>query len=205
MNFLLIILLTNINVIYGINFPGLPVDALRVAETADSVETDSTGDGQSVLASGMIPGSGNTLISGIGAVLQRDTRDNHFYPESGSLHKIELYTVLKQLGSDYGFTRFTVNLRKYISLHPSHVLAIQAVGVTTIGSVPFRMLPSVGNILRGYSTVRHIDRNLLGLQMEYRVIPVAWRLGLTAFAGAAEVFRRTSEIRFNNLKYVTGI
>jgi outer membrane protein assembly factor BamA len=69
-----------------------------------------------ILAAGTIRGSGNTFISGLGGVLQYDTRDNHFYPESGSLHKFEIYTASKMIGSDYGFTRFTFDARRYISI-----------------------------------------------------------------------------------------
>jgi len=158
-----------------------------------------------VLFSGLIPGSGNTIVSGVSTVLQVDTRDNHFFPSRGSLHRAELFTALKPLGSDYGFTLFTLDLRHYISFFPSHVLAIQGIGMVSTGNVPFRMLPSVGSTLRGYSTVRHIDRNLIALQLEYRVVPATWRLGFVAFGGAGEVFNRTGNIQMNKLKFAAGI
>ena len=158
-----------------------------------------------ILAAGTIRGSGNTFISGLGGVLQYDTRDNHFYPESGSLHKFEIYTASKMIGSDYGFTRFTFDARRYISLYPSHVIAIQAVGMFTAGSVPFRVLPSVGNVFRGYSSVRYIDRHLIALQAEYRVVPLTWRVGFTAFAGISDVFSQLNDISHENLKYVVGM
>jgi outer membrane protein assembly factor BamA len=158
-----------------------------------------------ILASGSIRGSETTFISGIGTLIRYDTRNNYFYPESGSLHKFEIFTASGLLGSNYGFTRFTIDLRRYFPLHPSHVLAIQATGVSTIGSVPFRMLPSVGTILRGYSTVHHIDRNMIAIQAEYRLVPVFWRLGLTVFAGVSDVFGSFNEIGLNKLKYATGV
>lgn len=157
------------------------------------------------LQSETIPGSGNTRVSGISTVIQVDTRNNHFFPSSGSYHRAEVFTSLKPLGSDYGFTLMTLDLRHYVSLHPNHVLAVQATGMASTGTVPFRMLPSVGSTLRGYSTVRHIDRNLVALQLEYRVVPVAWRLGFVAFGGVGEVFDHPKEIRMNNLKFAAGI
>lgn len=162
-------------------------------------------DTDGALFSGSIPGSGTTFISGVHGVLRFDTRDNHFFPTSGSLHRVELFGAMKPLGSDYGFTRLTVDLRRYFSFHPAHALAVQAIGIATGGTVPFRMLPSAGSTLRGYSTVRHIDRNLVALQLEYRVVPVAWRLGMVAFGGVGEVFDRPADIQLNKLKFAAGI
>lgn len=158
-----------------------------------------------MLASNSITGSGNTLISGLSTVLRYDSRDNHFFPATGRYHKAEMFASLKPLGSDYGFASLTVDLRRYFSLHPSHVIAFRAVGIATTGAVPFRMRPSAGSFLRGYSSVRYIDNHLLSLQMEYRVVPLAWRLGFVAFAGIGEVFNRPDDIRWDHLKYNVGI
>jgi hypothetical protein len=145
------------------------------------------------------------LVSGITSVVRYDSRDNHFYPTSGSLHRAEFLIAMKPLGSDQDFTMVSLDFRHYIQLFRSHVLALQAVGIRTGGNVPFRMLPSTGSTLRGYSTVRNIDRNLIALQAEYRVVPAAWRFGFTVFAGAGEVFHRFDDIRLNRVKYTAGI
>jgi hypothetical protein len=98
-----------------------------------------------------------------------------------------------------------VDFRRYIQLFRSNVLALHAVGVRTGGSVPLRMLPSAGSTLRGYSTVRNIDRNMVALQAEYRVVPAAWRFGFVVFAGAGEVFHQPADIRLSRVKYSAGI
>jgi outer membrane protein assembly factor BamA len=162
-------------------------------------------DPNGVLALNRVTGSGNTLISGLSTILRYDTRDNHFFPTSGRYHKAEVFASVKPLGSDYGFVSLTVDLRRYFSIHPSHVLAFRSVGIATNGSVPFRMRPSAGSLLRGYSSVRYIDNHLLSFQMEYRVVPLVWRLGFVAFAGIGEVFNRPDEIRLDHLKYNVGI
>ena len=158
------------------------------------------------LASGtLVTGSGTSFTSAVGAVFRLDTRDNHFFPSRGSYHTVELVRSGELLGSDFGFTRFTVDLRRYLPIKRSHVLALQGMVSLSEGDVPFRMLSSVGSDIRGYSSVRYIDRHMAGFQMGYRVVPVAWRLGLTFFAGAGEVFGSFEDIQFDNIKYNVGI
>jgi outer membrane protein assembly factor BamA len=164
-----------------------------------------TEDDRGELNSGTISGTGRTLVSGFKGVLVHDTRDNHFFPGRGVLHRFEFFAALTPAGSDHGFIRSTIDLRYYIPLNSSHLIAMQAIGVTTTGDVPFRMLSSVGNDLRGYSSVRHIDRHMMALQLEYRVVPVAWRLGFTVFAGAGDVFHHVRDIRPDRIKYSAGI
>ncbi len=159
----------------------------------------------SILPHATTGGHAETFTSGLGAVIRYDTRDHHFYPSGGSFHNLEVYTALKALGSDYAFTALKVDFRSYFSLYSSHVLAIQCLAIAGTGSVPFRQLPSVGEVLRGYSNVRHIDRNLVLVQVEYRVVPAAWRLGFVAFAGAGDVFSHPRDVEWKTLKYNAGI
>ena len=157
------------------------------------------------LSIGEVKGNAETLISAVGLVLKRDTRDNHFYPQKGSYHTLEVYSSAKLLGSDLAFTRFTLDLRRYFQIHSSHVLALQGVLSIADGNLPFRMLSSVGSTLRGYSTVRYIDRNLAALQAEYRLVPVFGRFGFAGFAGVADVFDRTGDLSLDKLKFSAGI
>jgi outer membrane protein assembly factor BamA len=181
--------------------PGIFTGAGYSLRTGRITADDENGE----LAGGTITGSRNTIVSGLLGVLKRDTRNNHYFPTRGVLHRIEFFTSLKALGSDHGFTRSTLDMRFYIPLHSDQTIAIQGKAILTTGDVPFRMLSTVGNDLRGYSSVRHIDRHLIAIQAEYRVVPVAWRIGLTVFAGVGDVFERTSDIRLNRLKYNAGL
>jgi outer membrane protein assembly factor BamA len=162
-------------------------------------------DENGLLTGGSITGSGKALVSGLFGVLKQDTRNHHYFPTRGVLHRLEFFASLKPIGSDHGFTRSTLDMRFYIPLHSDQTIAIQGKAILSTGDVPFRMLSTVGNDLRGYSSVRHIDRHLIAIQAEYRVVPVAWRIGLTVFAGVGDVFERTSDIRLNRLKYNAGL
>lgn len=158
-----------------------------------------------VLSTDDITGSRDNFISAPGLVLKKDTRDNHFYPAEGSYHTLEISSSLQLLGSDFSFTRFRLDLRRYISIKQPQVLALQGVLSVSTGDLPFRMLSSVGSTLRGYSTVRYIDRNLVTFQAEYRVAPLFWRLGFVTFAGVGDVFDNAGDLHINKLKFSAGI
>lgn len=164
-----------------------------------------TEDVHGKLNSGSISGTGKTLVSGLKGVLIHDSRNNHYFPTRGVLHRFEFFAAPESAGNDHGFTRTTVDLRFYIPLKSSHVIALQATGIATTGDVPFRLLSTVGDDLRGYSSVRHIDRHMMALQLEYRFVPVMWRLGFTVFAGAGDVFQHIQDIRYDRIKYSAGI
>lgn len=162
---------------------------------------DETG----ILASGQLAGTGTTTVSSAELLLRRDSRDNQFYPSKGSYHTLELASSSKLLGSDFSFTRVTLDMRKYFPFKNSQVLAIQGIVSFSTGEVPFRVLPGIGDRLRGYSSVRYIDRHLAALQMEYRVAPLIGRLGFVAFAGAGDVFHSVSDWQPDRIKYSAGI
>lgn len=151
-----------------------------------------------------ITGAGTFNSSGFSAIVNHDTRDNHFYPSRGSHHSIEVYGSFPFMRSDTRFSIIKADFRKYISLSVSQVLALQMIAVQSSGDIPYRMMPTVGNSLRGYSSVRYIDRNLMAAQIEYRFVPVAWRAGFVLFAGAGDVFRTFSDLAWRELKYSIG-
>ena len=67
------------------------------------------------------------------------------------------------------------------------------------------MLPGVGRELRGYSSVRFVDRSVVALQAEYRIVPVWWRLGLTLFGGVAEIADTLDSFSFREPKWAVGV
>jgi hypothetical protein len=95
-------------------------------------------------------------------------------------------------------------MRWYRTVVATHVLALQASFTVTDGAPPFRMLPGVGNVIRGYASTRYIDNNRIGVQAEYRAVPVWWRLGFVAFAGVGEVAHRLRDFRLNDPKVAVG-
>jgi outer membrane protein assembly factor BamA len=95
--------------------------------------------------------------------------------------------------------------QKYWQIKPKHIIALQARGRYGFGEVPFLDLSTLGNddLLRGYPKNRFRDINFIGSQLEYR-FPLFWRLGMVAFVGAGDVYRNTSDLSFQNIKYSLG-
>jgi outer membrane protein assembly factor BamA len=141
-----------------------------------------------LLDTGAVPGTVDGQLVTVGLLISLDTRDDITYPRSGSLHQLSVSVYDEALGSDYGFVTYSVDLRRYVSVFGSHVLALWGLGWFSTGSPPFDLVPQLGGdeLLRGYFEGRYRDRDLLALQAEYRA-PVWWRFGVVGFAGVGQV------------------
>jgi outer membrane protein assembly factor BamA len=169
-------------------------NVFRVATTAGgSIETEQP------------PGYDGGLSFGIGPAFSLDTRDNPLNPQRGSYLSLSGLGFGRYLGSDFGFTRSEIDLRKYLRPWQKHVLALQAYALLQTGTPPLRLLALVGGdqIMRGYYQGRYRDQNLMAVQAEYR-LPLIWRFGLTAFVGAGEVWRWGTPYQTQVFKYTTG-
>jgi outer membrane protein assembly factor BamA len=158
-----------------------------------------------VLEAGTITGSTTGRASGVGVLLSWDTRDNLNSPAKGSFVQASATFHAPLLGSDYRLDAYTLDLRHYMTISGPQVLALQLATTLTTGSVPFRMLPGIGEQLRGYNSMRYIDKDRIVLQAEYRVVPVWWRLGLTVFGGLGEVADRIEDFSFSRPKWAVGV
>jgi outer membrane protein assembly factor BamA len=158
-----------------------------------------------LLSSGEIPGSKGGIVSGLGLYLNWDTRDNIYFPSSGSYHQSYVLFFRRAFGSDYHFTTYVLDLRKYFTFLASHVLAIQGYFSFISGDPPFQMMSLMGgqNNMRGYWTGRFRDKNLITVQAEYR-IPLVKRIGVVGFAGLGNVAERLSHFGQSDLKYSLG-
>jgi hypothetical protein len=141
-----------------------------------------------LIDSGMIPGTEDGRVVGAGLLLLRDTRESTWYPRSSSFHQIRAMLFDGAIGSDYDYFTVTIDLRRYMAVFKSHVLALRALGNGIGGDPPFDILPQLGGdaLLRGYYQGRFRDKDLLAFQAEYRA-PVWWKLGAVAFASAGQV------------------
>ena len=142
--------------------------------------------------------------SGISADFTYDSRDNHFFPSSGFYAQFKIFQSAGITANDSNFFTLESSITRYLNIYQNQVLALQAVSIHTRGAVPFRMLSSLGNNLRGYSSTRFIDKNLLAARIEYRFVPLVWRLGFTAFAGVGDVFNSFEDLSWNRLKFTVG-
>ena len=143
--------------------------------------------------------------SGLGFTWVWDNRDNIFYPGHGMFHQVSALFYLQEIGSDYVFNRYKVDLRQYVTVVPSHILAIQFFASVVQKSAPFYSLSKVGGqqLMRGYYEGRFRDKNLLAGQLEYRAH--LWRrFGFIAFAGLGEVAGEFQNLRLDALKPSAG-
>ena len=159
------------------------------------------------LLSGSVAGSDGGLSSGVGGVLFADTRNSSFFPTVGGYYKLSFLTSLDWLGSDFSFRRWILDLRQYVSLTQSLIVAMQLYGTAiTGGEAPFYMLPPLGgdNIMRGYYEGRYRDKFYLATQGELR-----WRLtrrwGLVGWLGIGDVAGEASGFRLKDGKPTLGI
>ncbi len=111
----------------------------------------------------------------------------------------------KEWGSDWNFSKSTLDLRGYAPLPWSTVLALSAFWQDVDGQVPFDKLamPDGANRMRGLDKGRLRDQQQLVLQSELR-FPIHWRFSGTAFAEAGKVGKDVSELRDNAVHYGFG-
>lgn len=184
------------NVLSKLNF-GIQYDF----EYNKVIEVEESGE----LAKGEILGSEGGTASGIGLLINWDTRNNIFFPSSGDFYQLSAILFRSGLESDYNFTKYNLDLRKYFRLFSSHVLALQGYLNIITGDPPFQMLSLIGsqNWMRGYYRGRYRDKNMIAFQIEYRM-PVWRRFGLVSFVGYGDVSDKLSNLELGNLKYSVG-
>ena len=159
-----------------------------------------------ILDSGQVQGSLGSRISGLGFILNWDTRDKIHFPTKGNFWQLSSMFNRKSLGSDLDFSSLMLDLRTYRALFGSHVLAFQGLFYSISGTPPFRHYPKMGgsNIMRGYYSGRYRDKNLAAVQAEYR-LPVIWRFGLVGFAGLGGVSETLGGFQWKDFRYSFGV
>jgi outer membrane protein assembly factor BamA len=144
-------------------------------------------------------------VSGLGLSLMYDTRNSAFSPNKGGFIQGSFNHFDPFLGSDYRYTNYILDTRKFIATFKKQVLALQAYAFFNSGVVPLRSLAAFGgaNSMRGYYAGRYRDRNQIVLQTEYR-IPIIGRLGTIVFGGIGNVAHQLSDLNLTAIKYSYG-
>jgi len=144
-------------------------------------------------------------VSGLGISFTYDTRNNAFSPDRGTMLQAYYSHFDPVFGSDYRYSNYVIDLRKFLRLYKQQVLALQAYGFFNSGEVPLRGLAAIGgaNSMRGYYAGRYRDRNMFVFQAEYR-IPLFWRIGMVAFGDCGNVGNTVTDLNFDELKYTFG-
>lgn len=144
-------------------------------------------------------------VSGFGLSLTYDTRNNAFAPDKGIMAQVYFDHFAPVFGSNYQYTNYVIDLRRFQLIYKQQVLALQVFGSFNAGEVPLRSLSFLGgaNTMRGYYAGRFRDKNAAVIQAEYR-IPLFWRIGAVGFGDIGNVGPDLDYINFRHFKYSYG-
>lgn len=117
-------------------------------------------------SAGLTPKQLPTRSSGLGLVLEHDSRDNIFTPNKGMLGALEATIYAQGLGSDNNFQSYRAHVFDYLPLRHDLTLGLRADARLARGDVPFYMLPFID--LRGVPAARYQDTNVGVLETELR-------------------------------------
>jgi len=143
-------------------------------------------------------------VSGLIFAFSYDTRDNVYNTFKGSLIKLR-YNVHEQIfASDYNFSIFEADLRKFIKpfkRRPEDILALQLYNLSTSQNTVWNEMGALGsdNIMRGYYNGRYRDNNYIAAQAEYRLY-INKMFGLVGFISFGEVAHTISSYSWYGIK-----
>ena len=198
---------------YDAQFPRVRINLMKLIRPAwylgfrywmDNYDVTKTKEG-GILDRQLVRGAEGGLISSFGLVSLYDTRDNYNYPKKGTYLEVLALPNLKAYGSDFDFTRFSVDYVKFMSWE-ENILAVNLFAVAMTGKVPFNELAFIGGSskMRGYLEGRFRDENLLMVQAEYRRF-LAWRIGMAAFTGFGMVANSIDAFEPGDIKPSGGL
>ncbi len=146
-------------------------------------------DPEGQLADGSIKGTENPWFSGLGPVLILDSRDNTWAPDRGWWLQAGARFGGTDLGSDYTFQEYTLDLRGYWTVGADLVLAGQYLTTRLEGEAPFFALSRLGGDmgLRGYRGGLYLDQTRAFGRLELRRSHLWGPLGAVVFAGIGDV------------------
>jgi len=134
------------------------------------------------------PSDFSKVSSGVGTVLEYDSRNNTLTPSSGWLSMIEATYYSPTFGGDNTYESYRTHTLGYLPLGSEWVLGLRADYRAARGDVPFYQLPSID--LRGIAYGRYQNLNVAMVEAELR-----WnftsRWAALAFTGAGRAWGRT--------------
>jgi len=182
------------------------LDATRVGIIYRFAYRNITDDlGNPFIADKSVQGAEAGSISGVGFSWTWDNRDQIFYPQKGGFNKISGTFYTSDLGSDYDYNRYDLDIRHYVGLKKERVLATQLVAQAAFNETPFYELPALGGqrTMRGYYEGRYRDRLYLAGQVEYRS-HLFWKIGWVGFIGAGDVAPEIGAFKIRDFKISSG-
>ncbi len=178
-------------------FAGISVEGQRI--------TNFTYEKGGIFDTQNISGRKGGFTSGVGVLFTFDTRNNAYSPNAGAFFEINATRFDEKIGSDFNFTSYLFDWRKFISMGRNTVIGFQSVARLNDGNVPLRNLSMLGGteMMRGYYKGRFTDKNLVAFQSEIRRY-LFWRIGIVAFASAGQVGGKVKELRLDDFHYAFG-
>lgn len=151
-------------------------------------------------------GESGGLSSGIGVLIDYDSRNNYFNSYRGSYLNISYMYYNKIVGSKFDYRLFTFDYRKYYAFYKLYVLAFQVYSNINYGQPPFRELALMGgnSLMRGVYKGMYRDRKYIASQVELR-IPIWQRFGAVTFAGIGEIGDKLANFDYYNAKLSYGV
>lgn len=171
---------------------------------AEAVSVGDVDPGE--LLAGSVPGSQGWAVVQVGTMSVYDTRDRYYFPRRGVFASAALVRADPIVGSEFRYTRLTVDVRGYHAITGEHVLAGQLWIDGIAGTAPFERLPQLGgpNILRGLYRGRFRDRDAFALQGEYRT-PAWHQFGAALFAGVGAVAAQPQQFDAGRVHAAGGV
>ena len=163
-------------------------------------------DDAPLLSSGNVRGAEGGFRQALGPLLIWDSRDSTLSARSGLYYELSFLVSGSFLGSDYDYARFTLDANHYVSITDTQTLAVEVFVDAMAGDVPFNQLAQLGGVfrMRGFYEGQYRDKTYVMTQVEYRFMPLFWRIGGVLFAGLGEVAERWRDFSFDGLKWAVG-
>ncbi|MHC4247720.1 MAG: BamA/TamA family outer membrane protein [Planctomycetota bacterium] len=159
-----------------------------------------------LLDTGGLTGSTGCVASGLGLQLVLDTRDDVLRPTDGWHVRVSSTIFDEAFGSEFDFSVNSLDAKRYFPVRTGDVLALELVGRSADGEVPFQQLSPLGgqSIMRGYYWGRFRDDTYAAFQTEYRM-HLTRRLGVAAFAGFGGVADTVDQLDLDSFQLAGGV
>ncbi|MFN3477772.1 MAG: outer membrane protein assembly factor [bacterium] len=107
----------------------------------------------------------------LGFSLNKDNRDDEFYPTKGTLYSLSADQAIRNSGNLRSFGRISGEYRKYFHLGKERVVAIRGFVGLAANTTPFVYQYTLGgsDTLRGYDFNRFIGNRAFMINIEYRL------------------------------------
>ena len=138
--------------------------------------------------------------------IERDLRDDNFFPKTGSLISGALTYGQTTSGPERNYVKGLASARRYWPVGDNGVLAVQGVACANSKDAPFFDSCALGAVdaFRGYVSTEFIDDALVSAQIEYRGKLIG-RLGFVVFAGVGSVGGDIAEVFQSDLLAAIGL